>query len=46
MKWGQLHEMFHLKERTLLLDYDPEVRIAFLIYALTWLSAGLKGCAK
>ena len=23
----QLHEMFHLKERTILLDYDPEVRI-------------------
>jgi hypothetical protein len=23
----QLHEIFHLNERTLLLDYDPEVRI-------------------
>ena len=31
IEWGraiQLHEMFHLKERTLLLDYDPEVRVS------------------
>ena len=26
----QLHEMFHLEERTFLLDYDPEVRVHFL----------------
>ena len=28
----QLHEMFHLQERTLLLDYDPEVRVAFHLH--------------
>ena len=42
---AQLHEMFHLKDRTLLLDYDPEVRAAFP-HDLTWLSTGTKGCAK
>ena len=49
MNWGrakQLCEMFHLTERTLLLDYNPEVCVAFLLRAPTWLSTGIKGCTE
>lgn len=28
----KLHEMFHLQERVLLLDYNPKVDVTFLIY--------------
>ena len=49
MNWEratQLHEMFHLMDRTMLLDYNPEVRAAFPLRAPTWLSTGIKGCAE
>lgn len=42
----QLHEMFHLQERTLLLDYDPEVRVAFHLHVIPSLSAEIKGRAE
>ena len=45
MNWEratQLHEMFHLTERTLLLDYNPEVRAAFPLHVPTLLSTGSK----
>ena len=38
--------MFYLKERTLILDYDPEVRVAPLPHNLLWLKTGVKGCAE